>query len=189
MSANSQHRRGYIRLGALAVALFAGSAFAADRNRGLSAAAAATPAVAALPDLVSDGAITVGKQVTQWGATVKVDAADARRMHHGRCEFPVRHLTRNAGGGAAAPSMRRWTNDRLPGQWDIDAPPIAAQGAVERVDTLGLVPGRNLLHLKLDPAHALKESNASNNVRRVAVELSGDCGVSAVTRTALPSRW
>jgi hypothetical protein len=145
---------------------------------------------AALPDLVSDSRLVVGKHATHWGATVAVDASEARRVHAGFCEFPIRHTVRNAGAGGAAASVRRWTNDHVPGQWSMQYPPIGVQATVERVDTLPLAPGRNVLYLALDPQHALTESSTANNLRRIAVEVSGRCGAALpAKKNFLPSRW
>jgi hypothetical protein len=145
---------------------------------------------AALPDLVSESALVVGKHATHWGATVQVDASEARRVHAGFCEFPIRHTVRNGGAGGAAASGRRWTNDHVSGQWNMQYPPIGAQAAVERVDTLPLAPGRNVLYLALDPHNALTESSTANNLRRIAVEVSGSCGAALPAKKSfLPSRW
>lgn len=128
-----------------------------------------------LPDIASAPSLTIGTRPVNWGDVLSVNATEARRVHGGLCEFAVRHTARNAGLGAAAASHRRWTNSGAPGQWDMSYPPIPAGGFVERVDTLPLAPGRNVLYLTLDSANGVAESNENNNLYRVAVDVNGSC--------------
>lgn len=136
---------------------------------------AVSPALA-LADIVSDGTVTVGTKPVAWGGIVAVNAAESRIIRNGMCEFAVRHVVRNAGAGAAGAFNRLWTNSNVAGKWEDSYPPIPAGGAVERVDTLPLKPGRNVLYLKLDPNNTVAESNENNNLNRIAIELSGECG-------------
>lgn len=130
---------------------------------------------AGLPDITSDPAVTVGTQAAQWGGIVAVNAAEARRMHDGVCDFIIRHTAHNNGASATGPFGRRWTNSNVPGNWDMSYPSIPANGTLERVDTLPLKPGRNVLYLTLDSDNAVAETNENNNLFRVAVDVSGAC--------------
>lgn len=130
----------------------------------------------ALADLLSEATVTVGTKPVAWGGIVAVSAAESRIVRNGMCEFAVRHVVRNAGAGAAGAFHRRWTNSNVAGNWDDSYPPIPAGGAVERVDTLPLKPGRNVLYLRLDPNDAVAESDENNNLNRIAIDLSGECG-------------
>ena len=105
-----------------------------------------------------------------------MDASEARGVRNGACDFAVRHTAQNVGATAAGASSRRWTNSNVPGTWEMSYPSIPANGTVERVDTLPLKPGRNVLYLTLDSGNGVAESNESNNLFRVAVDLAGACG-------------
>lgn len=138
---------------------------------------ASTPAAGAgLPDITSGPNITVGTQATQWGGIVAVNAAEARRMHDGVCDFAIRHTAHNNGASATGTFGRRWTNSNVSGSWDMIYPPIPPNGTLERVDTLPLKPGRNVLYLTLDSGNAVAESNENNNLFQVTVDLNGVCG-------------
>mgnify|MGYP001568906779 CR=1 FL=1 len=133
----------------------------------------------ALPDITADAGMTIGSKPASWGGIVAVSAAEARIVRNGMCEFAVRHVTRNTSAAAAGAFHRRWTNSNVPGNWNDSNPPIPAGGTVERVDTLPLKPGRNVLYLTLDSTGAVAENNENNNLTRIAVDLSGECGTVA----------
>jgi hypothetical protein len=129
-----------------------------------------------LPDITSAPGVVVGARNVQWGGIVSVNASEARGVHDGACDFAIRHSAQNASTAAAGGFSRRWTNSNVAGTWEMSYPSIPANGSVERVDTLPLKPGRNMLYLTLDSGNAVAESNESNNLFRVAVDLAGVCG-------------
>jgi hypothetical protein len=129
-----------------------------------------------LPDLTSAPGVAIGARNVQWGGIVSMDASEARGVRNGACDFAVRHTAQNAGATAAGTFGRRWTNSNVAGTWEMSYPSIPANGTVERVDTLPLKPGRNILYLTLDSGNAVAESNENNNLFRVAVDLAGVCG-------------
>jgi hypothetical protein len=143
--------------------------------------APAATATATLADIASNADIAIGAKPAQWGGIVMVNASEARRVHDGVCEYAVRHAARNAGLAAAGAFGRRWTNSNVGGTWEMSYPPIQANGTVERVDTLPLKPGRNVLYLTLDPGNAVAESDENNNLYRVAVDVAGECGASSTS--------
>ncbi|NJD62696.1 MAG: hypothetical protein FIA93_08250 [Deltaproteobacteria bacterium] len=154
----------------------------AAMKSGAAAPAAKPPvpqAAVNLAEISSNPDLAVGTKPVQWGGIVTVNASEARRVHDGVCEFAVRHTARNAGPAAAGAFGRRWTNSNGSGAWERSYPPIPANGTVERIDTLPLKPGRNVLSLTLDPGNAVAESNENNNQYRFSGDVTGVCGAAA----------
>ena len=118
----------------------------------------------------------VGARNVQWGGIVSVNASEARRVNDGVCDFAIRHTVKNESATPAGGFSRRWTNSNVAGTWEMSYPSIPANGTFERIDTLPLKPGRNVLYLTLDSGNGVAESNESNNLFRVAVDLAGACG-------------
>ena len=145
----------------------------------------ATPASGAgLPDITSGPRVTVaGKYPVVWGQGISVSSAEARKVESGVCLFALTHETRNTGNATTGAFSRRWQSTQNPIVFTDTYPPIVAGGSVERTDTLPLRPGVNVLTLELDNLDQVKESNEHNNLFKVTITVTGNCGV-----TLPPSR-
>lgn len=133
-----------------------------------------------LPDITAEPALTIGGKRTSWGQTVTVAAADAQRSANGVCSFPVSYAVRNAGGPVAGAFSSTLAGSLAPTPTTRTWPALGQKAIVNQSDTVGLKPGRNILTLTLDQRNQVKESNENNNVFRLTVTLTGECGTARV---------
>ena len=133
-----------------------------------------------LPDITAEPALTIGGQRASWGRTVTVAAADAQRSANGVCSFPVSYAVRNAGGPVPGPFSSTLAGSLAPTPTTRTWPALGQKAIVNQSDTVGLKPGRNILTLTLDQRNQVKESNENNNVFRLTVTLTGECGTARV---------
>lgn len=125
-------------------------------------------------DLASVRGIAFGKKTVAWGGTLKLTRADAFAVSNGRCAFNIIYDVANLGAAAASGFANRLASNGTPigvqSQLALDAHSeklINAQAY--------LIPGANLVSLKVDADNKIDESNEANNEVSVNVQVDSAC--------------
>jgi hypothetical protein len=135
-----------------------------------------------LADLTNGSSLIIGGERTEWGRTVRLNAADAITRNQngsGECQFPIQHAVRNVGRSASGAFDGVWRNSSVRGTTARHWPSLAPGKLLDETDLLALRPGMNKLSFQIDPSGQLKETNRANNHRMLAVNLTGSCGAVA----------
>lgn len=138
-----------------------------------------------LPDITTEPALTIGGKRASWGQAVTMTASDAQRSANGVCYFPVNYAVRNAGSPVAGSFYSTLAGSQVPAPTGRTWPPMGQNAVVSQTDSVALKPGQNVLTLTMDQRNQVKESNENNNVFRLTVTLSGECGTA---RTLPPTQ-
>ena len=119
-----------------------------------------------------------------WGEDVDVPADRADGTTDGRCVFGYRYVIRNTDRHASRATSNRITLSARDGALlhSTRLPSIVSGGSAVSSGQIALAPGRWVLYVQTDAGGRMTERDESNNLRRVGVTVSGDCGAS-VNRT------
>jgi hypothetical protein len=129
-------------------------------------------------DLVLIEDFRLGDQSIPWGTEATVSASSAAFRRLGRCGFRYLYRTRNDGQLASGATANRVMRDAQDGDvLATKALPALASGAVGTSDGhLSLAPGTWMLYVHADAPGNVAESDEANNLRRVRVNVEGNCG-------------
>jgi hypothetical protein len=128
-------------------------------------------------DLLLLNGLQVGSKVIAWGEAATIPAAQASAKGR-RCELRYRYSTMNRGDAVAGPATNLIMLDSPTGAvLAQDAlPGLAVAAHHTSSGVLLLAPGTWTLYVHADGKQDVAESDEQNNLRRVRVELQGNCG-------------
>lgn len=136
------------------------------------------PGPAAQSDLLLVNAFRLANTDIAWGGSGAVSSDHASSRKGGRCLFRYRFDVRNAGKAPAGATKSRVHLDKPNGPVLVQSPlPALAPGAQNSAS--GLVPlkvGTWTLYVHADDPDVVPEADDKNNLRRVRVTVTGDCG-------------
>jgi hypothetical protein len=131
------------------------------------------------PDVTATAQVRILNHAYGWNDTITVDAKQAfsvNKNNSGLCEFEIEYSLSNIGAGNAGSFRSVWTNSAVGGSWNHLWPSLASKGTSSGRDVLPLKPGINRLQLVIDDLHQLKESDTANNIFRITINVTGNCG-------------
>jgi hypothetical protein len=135
------------------------------------------PGLAVQPDLLLIGAFRLANTDIAWGTSGAVSSDHASSKKGGRCFFRYRFEVRNDGKGPAGATKSRIHLDKANGPvLDQSAlPPLAPGGQHTSSGLLPLKVGTWTLYVHADDPDVVAEPDDKNNLRRVRVNVTGDC--------------
>lgn len=143
------------------------------------------PAPVPKPDLVSQRGIGIGGAVggagsktAPWGSSITLTSADAFLKSNGKCAFNIIYDMANVG---AAPAGPAFVNRLVSGATVVSQQSgLSLNAGKQKLVTTQayLTPGPNVLRLQLDADNNVAESNETNNVTEIKVNVNSSCGAS-----------
>lgn len=128
------------------------------------------------PDITSHKGPQIGGKSVPWGGSVSLGRKDAKRVQNGRCVFDFVYEMSNDGKGDTSP---QFVNRLREGGTlvAVNSGLSLRAGETKTLDTEPTMPaGRYAIGVSLDDGNAVAESNESNNVFRVIVNVDNTCG-------------
>ncbi len=138
-------------------------------------------------DITSRKGPTIGGKYVPWGGAVTLGRKDAKRVgNHGKCVFDVYYDMTNQGKAATRPAfVNRLREDRTLAAINSNLNLKAGETRTIRTEPT-LLSGAHTFSLSLDDGNAVRESNESNNVFRVRVDVDNSCKNNPSNIGALP---
>ena len=142
-----------------------------------------------LPDITSNGQVTIGDKIVLWNSTVNLDAKNAIKSSNGACSFAIQYSVNDIGKAPTGPFGITWTDKALTLILEKQLPSILPGTSITQKDIINLKQGENKLTLSLDPKNQVKESNEDNNKFYLQVILTGTCSdLTSPAITTVPLR-
>ncbi|MBL8301078.1 MAG: hypothetical protein JNN30_22295 [Rhodanobacteraceae bacterium] len=130
-----------------------------------------------ITDLSAADPLQIGRIATQWGSVVTLPASQAVARNNGICYFAYSYLSINAGPGHAEGSTNALTLnppngpllavDDLPAQLPMSAATVRGR--------IGLPSGFSTVVLEVDAPNYVPETNETNNLRNISINVQGNC--------------
>ena len=113
-----------------------------------------------------------------WGEDRDVPVDRATRTRRGLCVFPYRHIVINTDRNASRATTSRVSLGAANGRvlHTARVPSVPSRGRTILSGEIALPPGRSVVYVLVDASGRMTERDESNNLRRVAVTVRGDCG-------------
>jgi CARDB len=149
----------------------------------------AQPPAVNLPDITAIDQLRVGNQSVKWGSTLTVDAGQAvskNKNNSGLCEFTIEYGVHNAGKASTGSFRTKLMNSSTNGSWQHTWNALGADTSKIEQDVVQLQTGSNTLQFILDDQKQLQEADETNNMSRVNINVTGNCGAAIQTMPTVP---
>ena len=126
-------------------------------------------------DLTSQVGMQIGQQSAPWGGLINVSAKDASQKGPRGCQFRIAYDVVNKGDENAS-GFQNLVKDGMKTIHSNNNFAVSANSSKKVSGLINLKPGSYTLNASIDSAKQVEETNESNNLFRIRVNVAEDCG-------------